>query len=95
MSAYEEMVERCARELFLDMRPDQSWTRLRDLSKEDYCGHARAVLDEAFRMLENVTPGMVRQWIEIGANDASPAGVWKAMLRASPPVAPAEKESRE
>lgn len=85
MSAYKELVERCA-EASKYVQP--------------YSGkHARirAVLAEVFRTLETVTPEMVDAWMDaafhdepmdgLSAKDTNTHGAradWLAMLRASP-----------
>lgn len=88
MSPYEELRERCARELFLDVHPDQSWTRISDFRKTDYRGHAQAVLAEVSRTLETVTPGMYASASDhmVSAHDAYAA--WQSMRLASPLTAP-------
>ena len=96
MSAYGQLVERCARELFLDRYPDSSWTRLHDMSKNDYCGHARAILAEVLRTLEAVTPEMEEAGLSTsyGLNTVEALSKdWTAMLRASPLAPDQDKKS--
>jgi len=98
MSAYKELRERCARELFLDEHPDQSWTRISDFRKTDYRGHAQAVLAEVYRTLETVTDEMTMASYKYESVTFGPTScglkhsvIFDKMLRASPLAPPKDK----
>lgn len=79
MSAYEELVERCARAICND-EPRLPWN---EASAEDCRKASRAVLAEVLRTLETVTPEMERE-MEPPMNVQD----WRVVLHASPITTP-------
>src|SRR6185312_2611736 len=101
MSAFEELVERCARKICetRGKKPDDPrWVRYPGPTVEgkawhEHIGDARAALAESFRTLENVTPEMIAYQLRRGLPETWARRDYLAALRASPLAAPAEKET--
>ena len=77
MTAYDELVERCARVLWLDRHPHVAWEGGKQMEaiKQKYRGHARSMLAEVFRTLSVVTPEMLAQACRAQMSDGKPLWV--------------------
>jgi hypothetical protein len=92
MSAYEKLVERCARTSFSADYPFYKWSACSFQLTRPYKERARIIIAEVMRELENVTPEMFAAVIP-GRSERAAKSVWVGMLRASP-LSPPKDEPR-
>ena len=91
MSAYDELVERCAKLEIANHKEKCPWSEEAEVTTY-WRDSARLVLAEVRRTLETVTPEMVEAWVDEPTPDqiAFPTsreyaeGSWLAMLHVSP-----------